>query len=62
MSPQRHMGLPLIGSKHLFMYDYLSIGVDAQVTLNFHRTRESPFYIFSSRLFNKVFIDCDLNY
>ncbi|XP_075231356.1 diacylglycerol kinase epsilon isoform X2 [Lycorma delicatula] len=54
MIPQRHMGLPLGSSRRLFMYNYLSVGVDAQVTLDFHRTRESPFYIFSSRLFNKV--------
>lgn len=40
--------------KELFMYNYLSVGVDAQVTLDFHRARESPFYIFSSRMFNKV--------
>jgi hypothetical protein len=36
------------------MYNYLSVGVDAQVTLDFHRARESPFYIISSRLINKV--------
>lgn len=42
--------------KELFMYNYLSIGVDAQVTLDFHRARESPFYLFSSRIFNKVSI------
>lgn len=53
ITPQKHI-LPLSSNKSLFMYDYLSVGVDAQVTLNFHRTRESPFYIFSSRLFNKV--------
>ena len=38
----------------MFMYNYLSVGVDAQVTLDFHRARESPFYIISSRLINKV--------
>lgn len=41
-------------NRNLFMYNYISVGVDAQVTLNFHRTRESPFYLFSHRLFNKV--------
>lgn len=41
-------------TKELFMYNYLSIGVDAQVTLDFHHARESPFYIFGSRLINKV--------
>lgn len=37
-----------------FMYNYMSVGVDAQVALNFHRTRESRFYLFSHRIFNKV--------
>ncbi|KAL0278644.1 UNVERIFIED_CONTAM: hypothetical protein PYX00_000407 [Menopon gallinae] len=41
-------------TKELFMYNYLSIGVDAQVTLDFHHARESPFYIFGSRLINKL--------
>ena len=39
--------------QELFMQNYLSIGVDALVTLNFHKARESPFYLFSSRLINK---------
>lgn len=48
-------GLGLRSSQQTFyMYNYLSVGVDAQVTLNFHRTRESRFYFYSSRLFNKV--------
>lgn len=46
--------------RNLFMYNYISVGVDAQVTLNFHRTRESRFYLFSHRIFNKVFF-CRIN-
>uniref|UniRef100_A0A1B6C2W1 Diacylglycerol kinase n=2 Tax=Clastoptera arizonana TaxID=38151 RepID=A0A1B6C2W1_9HEMI len=42
----------------LHMYNYVSIGVDAQVTLDFHKTRESKFYIFSSRIFNKLLYLC----
>ncbi|XP_011139591.1 diacylglycerol kinase epsilon [Harpegnathos saltator] len=42
----------------LFMYNYISVGVDAQVTLNFHRTRESRFYLFSHRIFNKLLYLC----
>ncbi|XP_056643490.1 diacylglycerol kinase epsilon [Diorhabda sublineata] len=49
----RHLGLKL-QNKTYFMYNYLSIGVDAQVALNFHRTRESGFYIYGSRLINKM--------
>lgn len=51
--PSRHLGIrrPV---RSMFMYNYLSVGVDAQVTLDFHRARESPFYIISSRLINKV--------
>ena len=51
--PSRHLGIrrPV---HNMFMYNYLSVGVDAQVTLDFHRARESPFYIISSRLINKV--------
>lgn len=41
-------------ARHLYMYNYLSVGVDAQVALDFHRTRESRLYLFSNRIFNKV--------
>ncbi|XP_008218102.1 diacylglycerol kinase epsilon isoform X1 [Nasonia vitripennis] len=44
--------------KSIHMYNYLSVGVDAQVTLNFHRTRESRFYLFSHRIFNKLLYLC----
>ncbi|XP_058800451.1 diacylglycerol kinase epsilon isoform X2 [Phymastichus coffea] len=44
--------------KTMHMYNYLSVGVDAQVTLNFHRTRESRFYLFSHRIFNKLLYLC----
>lgn len=43
-----------IGTREVYMYNYLSVGVDALVTLNFHRARQSPFYIFSNRSINKV--------
>ena len=36
------------------MNNYLSIGVDALVTYNFHKARESPFYLISSRIINKL--------
>ncbi|XP_011699774.1 PREDICTED: diacylglycerol kinase epsilon [Wasmannia auropunctata] len=52
-------GLGFRGShRTLFMYNYISVGVDAQVTLNFHRTRESRFYLFSHRIFNKLLYLC----
>ncbi|XP_055381713.1 diacylglycerol kinase epsilon [Condylostylus longicornis] len=40
--------------KTIYMYSYFSIGVDALVTYNFHKTRESKFYLLSSRIFNKL--------
>lgn len=41
-------------SRMLYVYSYLSVGVDALVTYNFHKTRESRFYVLSNRIFNKV--------
>ncbi|XP_017893170.1 diacylglycerol kinase epsilon isoform X2 [Ceratina calcarata] len=52
-----HSGLRSL-HQTFYMYNYLSIGVDAQVTLDFHRTRESRFYFYSSRLFNKLLYLC----
>ena len=53
VNPQRHFGIKL-PIQTIFMQNYLSIGVDALVTYNFHRARESPFYLMSSRLINKM--------
>lgn len=39
--------------KKLFMYNYCSIGVDALVTLNFHKARSSAFYVMKSKIINK---------
>ena len=40
------------------MNNYASVGVDALVTLNFHRHRESRPSLFGSRLLNKVINVC----
>jgi diacylglycerol kinase (ATP) len=39
--------------KKTFMYNYCSIGVDALVTLNFHKARASAFYVIKSKIMNK---------
>ncbi|KAF8776930.1 Diacylglycerol kinase epsilon like protein [Argiope bruennichi] len=50
--PTRH--LPIRHPpKDYFMNNYASVGVDALVALNFHKTRESKFYLFSSRIINR---------
>ncbi|RZC39409.1 diacylglycerol kinase epsilon [Asbolus verrucosus] len=46
ITSSRHLGLR-IPNKTLFMYNYIGIGVDAQVALNFHKTRDSLFYVFN---------------
>merc|ERR1719411_964769 len=51
--PKRYCGIKL-PSQTIYMQNYLSIGVDALVTYNFHKARESPFYFMSSRLINKL--------
>lgn len=39
--------------RQMFMYNYISVGVDALVTFNFHKVRESAFYIIKSKIMNK---------
>jgi len=51
--PKRHLRIRL-PTTTIFMNNYLSIGVDALVTHNFHKARESPFYLISSRIINKL--------
>lgn len=57
VSSKHHVYLPRQNQTY-YMYNYMSVGVDAQVALSFHKTRESPFYIFSSRIFNKILYLC----
>lgn len=57
ISTTKHLGLR-IPTKTLYMYNYMGIGVDAQVALDFHKTRDSAFYIFGSRIFNKLLYLC----
>ncbi len=42
------------GAKTVFMQNYMSVGVDALVTYNFHRAREDKMLPFSGRLINKL--------
>lgn len=39
--------------RKMFMYNYCSVGVDALVTLNFHKARASAFYLIKSKIMNK---------
>lgn len=58
----RRIPLKWSPKRSLFMYNYFSIGVDAQVALNFHLARQSQFYMFSSRMINKVNVLSLINY
>ena len=40
--------------QEFIMNNYVSIGVDALVTLNFHKHRESTPILFSNKIMNKV--------
>lgn len=53
---KRRLHMNWLPHRKLNMYNYFSIGVDAQIALNFHKARDSPFYVISSRIFNKVSI------
>ena len=53
MEHKRYMGLRK-GARELTMNNYLGIGCDAGVALNFHRQRESRPRLFTSRIINKV--------
>ncbi|XP_014259255.1 diacylglycerol kinase epsilon [Cimex lectularius] len=50
----KRRGLSLNRPHQYFMYNYLSIGVDALVALNFHETRNNRSYLFGSQLRNKL--------
>lgn len=45
-------------TKMTYMYNYFSIGVDAQVAFDFHKARESKLYICKNRIFNKLLYLC----
>jgi hypothetical protein len=46
---------PLTDRKKVVLNNYLGVGVDAQISLNFHLTREASPHLFTSRLLNKYF-------
>ena len=49
-----YAGMLTQSPREMFMQNYLSIGVDALVTYNFHKARESPLYLIPSRIVNKL--------
>ena len=52
---RRYLGLRR-GAREITMNNYLGVGCDAGVALNFHRQRESRPQLFKSRIINKVCI------
>jgi len=50
--PNKRFGIR-IPAKNIIMNNYFSVGVDALVTMNFHRHRESRPALFGSRIINK---------
>lgn len=50
---RRYLGLRR-GAKEVTMNNYMGVGCDAGVALNFHRQRESRPRLFTSRIINKV--------
>lgn len=50
----RRLHMNWLPHRKLQMYNYFSVGVDAQIALDFHKARDSPFYLFSNRILNKV--------
>lgn len=50
---RRYLGLKR-GAKVITMNNYLGIGCDAGIALNFHRQRETRPELFKSRIINKV--------